>query len=64
MGYSGAVPSEDTSGERTRRGGMTKTGNAHLRRIVIDASIRTQFRSQQQTLDAQLVLGSNVAAGS
>jgi transposase len=34
MGYCGAVPSEDSSGKRIRRGGITKTGNAHLRRIV------------------------------
>ncbi len=34
MGYSGAVPSEESSGKRTRRGSITKTGNAHLRRIA------------------------------
>ena len=44
MGYSGAVASEDTSGERTRRGGITKTGNAHLRRIVIEAAWAYQHR--------------------
>ena len=38
MGYSGAVSSEYSSGERTRRGGITKTGNTHLRRIVIEAA--------------------------
>jgi transposase len=38
MGYSGAVSSEDSSGERVRRGAITKTGNAHLRRIVIEAA--------------------------
>jgi transposase len=38
MGYCGAVPSEDCSGKRTRRGGITKTGNAHLRRIVVEAA--------------------------
>ena len=32
MGYSGAVSSEDSSGKRIRRGAITKTGNAHLRR--------------------------------
>jgi len=32
MGYTGAVPSEHSSGERVRRGTITKTGNAHLRR--------------------------------
>jgi transposase len=38
MGYSGAVASEHSSGERTRRGGITKAGNAHLRRVVIEAA--------------------------
>jgi transposase len=38
MGYSGMGASEDSSGPRTRRGGITKTGNAHLRRIVIEAA--------------------------
>jgi transposase len=38
MGYSGAVPSEDSSGERTQRGSITKTGNAHLRRIAVEAA--------------------------
>ena len=32
MGYSGAVPSENSSGRRQQRGAITKTGNAHLRR--------------------------------
>jgi transposase len=38
MAYSGTVPSENSSGQRTRRGGITKTGNAHLRRIVVEAA--------------------------
>lgn len=38
MGYCGVVPSEVSSGKRTCRGGITKTGNAHLRRIVIEAA--------------------------
>ena len=38
MGYSGAVPREWSSGPKTRRGGITKTGNSHLRRIVIEAA--------------------------
>jgi transposase len=38
MGYSGTVPSENSSGKRTQRGGITKTGNAHLRRIVGEAA--------------------------
>src|SRR5204863_7544567 len=38
MGYSGAVASEDSSGSRIRRGAITKTGNAHLRRIIVEAA--------------------------
>jgi transposase len=38
MGYAGIVSSEDSSGDRTRRGAITKTGNAHLRRIVMEAA--------------------------
>lgn len=38
MGYSGAVSSEHSSGERVHRYGITKTGNAHLRRIVVEAA--------------------------
>jgi transposase len=38
MSYSGAVPRENSSGARTRRGAITKTSNAHLRRIVVEAA--------------------------
>jgi transposase len=38
MGYSGAVSREHSSGERIRRGSISKTGNAHLRRIVIESA--------------------------
>jgi len=38
MGYAGIVASEDSSGERTRRGQITKTGNAHLRRVVVESA--------------------------
>jgi transposase len=38
MGYSGVVSREYSSGERTRRGGITKTGNAHLRRIIVESA--------------------------
>jgi transposase len=39
MGYSGAFPSENSSGKRKRQGGITKTGNAHLRRIVMESAL-------------------------
>jgi transposase len=40
MGYSGLVPSEHSSGGpgKTNRGGITKTGNAHLRRVLLEAA--------------------------
>ncbi len=44
MGYSGAVASEHSSGPRIRRGSITKTGNAHLRRIVVEAAWAYQHR--------------------
>jgi transposase len=44
MGYSGAVGREHSTGTRIRRGGITKTGNAHLRRIVIEAAWAYRYR--------------------
>ena len=44
MGYSGTVPSENSSGKRTQRGSITKTGNAHLRRIVVEAAWSYRLR--------------------
>src|SRR4030095_3912488 len=38
MGYSGMGAREDSTGGRTRRGRITKTGNAHLRRIAVEAA--------------------------
>ena len=38
MGYAGLVPREYSSGARPWRGGITKTGNAHLRRVVVEAA--------------------------
>ncbi len=38
MGYCGVFPSEDSSGKRIRRGGITEAGNAHLRRIVVESA--------------------------
>ena len=35
MTYLGLVPSEHSSGTSVRRGGITKAGNAHARRVLI-----------------------------
>lgn len=36
--YAGLVPSEYSSGETIRRGSITKAGNAHLRRVLVEAA--------------------------
>jgi transposase len=38
MAYLGLVPSEHSSGARLRRGGITKAGNAHARRALIEGA--------------------------
>ena len=49
MGYSGAVSSEHSSGQSTCRGSITKAGNAHLRRIVIEAAWAYRHRPKVGT---------------
>jgi len=44
MAYAGVVAREHSSGERTWRGGITKTGNAHLRHVVVEAGWAYQHR--------------------
>ncbi len=38
MSFLGLIPSEYSSGPRQKRGGITKTGNGHVRRILIEAA--------------------------
>jgi transposase len=38
MAFVGLVPSEHSSGTKRARGSITKTGNAHLRRVLIEAA--------------------------
>jgi transposase len=61
MSYAGVVPSESSSGGpgHARRGGITKTGNAHLRRVLIESSwsyrhrpaVRGALRKRQEGQD-------------
>jgi transposase len=44
MAYLGLVPSEHSSGERVRRGSITKTGNAHARRLLTEAAWSYRFK--------------------
>src|SRR5207249_615938 len=62
MGYSGAVSSEHSSGGKVRRGAITKAGNSHLRRIVVEAawayrhkpSLGGALRSRQDGLSEEV----------
>ena len=38
MAYTGLVPSEHSSGGRVQRGGITRTGNSHLRFLLVEAA--------------------------
>lgn len=38
MAYLGLVPSEHSSGGKRRRGGITKTGNGHVRRLLVETA--------------------------
>lgn len=44
MAYLGLVPGEHSSGERTSRGPITKSGNKHVRRILIEAAWHYRHR--------------------
>lgn len=46
MGYLGLVPSEHSSGQRTSRGSITKTGNAHARRLLTEAAWNYRFNAR------------------
>jgi transposase len=62
-GFCGLVPSEYSSGSLTRRGHITKTGNAHLRAQLVESAWAYQhrpavgvgLRERQQDLDPQVV---------
>jgi transposase len=44
MAFLGLVPGEDSSGEKHRRGRITRTGNALVRRVLIEAAWHYQHR--------------------
>ncbi len=52
MGYAGLVPREHSSGSGTHRGAITKTGNAHLRRVLVEAA--WAYRHRANTASATL----------
>lgn len=46
MGFTGLVPSESSSGDRTSRGGITHAGNTHLRTQLVEAAWAYKSRPQ------------------
>lgn len=54
MSYTGLVPSEHSSGARDRRGAITKSGNAHLRRVLVEAAWHYRHRPKLSVRQKQL----------
>lgn len=52
MGYLGLVPSEHSSGGTRRQGGITRTGNGHVRRVLVEAAWNYRFPARK-TRDIQ-----------
>ena len=46
-GVLGWVPSESSSGPRKRRGGITRTGNGHVRRVLIESAWCYRFPARR-----------------
>src|SRR2546428_713440 len=46
MNYLGLTPSEYSSGERRRQGGITKMGNGHARRVLVEAAKAYRHRAK------------------
>lgn len=47
MKYLGLVPSEHSSGSSVRRGGITKAGNGHVRRVLVEAAWCYRFQARK-----------------
>jgi len=47
MSFLGLVPSEHSSGSRRRQGAITKTGNGHVRRVMVEASWSYRFAANK-----------------
>jgi transposase len=49
MAYLGLVPSEHSSGETTKRGSITKTGNTHARKALIESAQAYRLPARKST---------------
>jgi transposase len=47
MAYLGLVPSESSTGEKVRRGGITKAGNRRVRRVLIEGAWTYRFPARK-----------------
>jgi transposase len=47
MAYLGLVPSEHSTGQRQKRGGITKSGNGHVRRVLVEAAWCYRFSARK-----------------
>ena len=50
MAYLGLVPSEHSSGTSVKRGSITKTGNGHVRRVLVEAAHAYAFPARVSRL--------------
>jgi transposase len=63
MAFVGLVPSEHSSGAKRAQGGITKTGNAHLRRVLVESAwhyrhhpfVGAALRARQQGAPADVI---------
>jgi transposase len=61
MAYLGLVPSERSSGSTRRQGSITRTGNGHVRRVLVEAA--WSYRMRPQLSKAIAARNEGVAAG-
>lgn len=62
MSYLGLIPSEHSSGRKIKRGSITKTGNAHVRKVLIEgaqayrlpARVSLAIRKRQENLSEKV----------
>jgi len=47
MGYLGLVPGERSSGQKRRQGSITRAGNSHARRILVESAWSYRFPARQ-----------------
>jgi transposase len=57
MGFLGLVPAQYSSGETRRHGAITKTGNAHARRVLVEAALNHRFPARMSRLLQQRQTG-------